>query len=101
MIKFKRYPHVADLMSYYANSFQDSLITGILSTGISTESDARALSLFIWKMVRQMRLDSDASVEVMGSTDNSELLADVHYEISSYMEECGFGYVWNKISDEA
>ena len=101
MIKCQRYPHVRDLLFYYAEAFEDSNILDILNAGISTEEQAASFSHFIWKMADQMREDSEAGKVVLGDIDNSDMLADVHYEVRLYMCEKGFEPIWEKISDEA
>lgn len=101
MIKFDRYAHVGDFLNFYASFFNDEDILKILKDGVLSEDNAKSLSLFIWKMTDQMREDCESGTEVLGGTDNSEMLPDVHYEISSYLSDLGFESIWEKISDEA
>jgi Rod binding domain-containing protein len=98
---FSRYPHVKDLIIHYANFFSEDKIFQQQELGVLTPQDAEKFSLFIWKMVEQMRKDSEENIIVLGSTDNSEMLQDVYYEISSFMSECGFESIWEKVSEEA
>lgn len=98
---FSRYPHVKDLIIHYATFFSDSEILQQVDLGVKSAQQAEYFSLFIWKMVDQMRSDSEADVIVLGSTDNSEMLQDIYYEISSFMSDCGFESVWGRVSEEA
>jgi Rod binding domain-containing protein len=98
---FSRYPHVKDLIIHYATFFSEDKILYQQESGVETPQDAEQFSLFIWKMVDQMRNDSEANIIVLGSTDNSEMLQDIYYEISSFMSECGFESVWERVSEEA
>jgi Rod binding domain-containing protein len=98
---FSRYPHVKDLIIHYATFFSEEKILHQQEFGVKTPQDAEQFSLFIWKMVDQMRNDSEANVIVLGSSDNSEMLQDIYYEISSFMSECGFESVWERVSEDA
>jgi hypothetical protein len=97
---FSRYPHVKDLINYYAAFFSESFVSQQLESGVSNPQEAEKFSLFIWKMVDQMRRDSEENTVVLGSTDNSEMLQDIYYEISEFMFECGFESVWERVSEE-
>lgn len=101
MTHFSRYPHVRDLIVHYANFFSQDEIFQQLEHGVKTSQEAEKLSVFIWRMVDQMREDSEANVVVLGSTDNSEMLQDVYYEISNFMSDCGFESIWERVSEEA
>lgn len=98
---FSRYPHIKDLIIHYAAFFSDSEILQQVELGVKNAQQAEHFSLFIWKMVDQMRSDSEADVIVLGSTDNSEMLQDIYYEISNFMSDCGFESVWERVSEEA
>lgn len=98
---FSRYPHVKDLIIHYASFFSEDKILQQQEFGVTTPQEAEQFSLFIWKMVDQMRNDSEANIIVLGSSDNSEMLQDIYYEISSFMSECGFESVWEKVSEDA
>lgn len=99
MMNFKRYPHVKDLLSYYAQDLGNQKVTKILDTGVSNEHDAEALSYFIWKMADKMSEDSNKGKSVLGRTSNSDMLPDVEYEITGYLVEKGFLNIWDRISD--
>lgn len=101
MKPFCRYPHVKDLILHYANFFAAEKILTQVDGGVSTHEEAKAFSLFIWQMVDQMHDDAEANNRVLGSLDNSDMLQDVYYEVSSFMAECGFESVWEKVCDEA
>ena len=98
---FSRYPHVKDLIIYYANYFSDTNVLEQQEFGVKTPKEAEAFSLFIWKMVDQMRQDTEAKIIILGSSDNSEMLQDVYYEVSDFMAECGFEAVWERVSEDA
>ncbi len=98
---FSRYPHVKDLIIHYATFFSEDKIFQQQEFGVATPQEAEQFSLFIWKMVDQMRNDSETNTIVLGSSDNSEMLQDIYYEISSFMSECGFESVWERVSEEA
>lgn len=98
---FSRYPHVKDLIVHYATFFSDNDVLAQQELGVKTPQEAEQFSLFIWKMVDQMCKDSEANIVVLGSSDNSEMLQDVYYEISSFMADCGFESVWERVSEEA
>lgn len=101
MIKFDRYPHVKDIIEYYALRFDDKNVTNILKNGVLSKNDASSFSKFIWKVVDQMALDSEQGVTVLGRVDNSDTLPDIHYEVTLYMESTGYDAVWDEISDKA
>jgi hypothetical protein len=96
-----RYPHVQELIVHYASYFSAEDILSQQEHGVNTPKEAEDFSLFIWKMVDQMRKDTEAGTIVLGSPDNSEMLQDVYYEISSFMAECGFEPIWERICEEA
>lgn len=101
MTYFVRYAHVKDLVAHYANFFSELEILKQLDSGVSSPEEAEAFSHFIWKMVDQMRIDTEAGVKVLGSSDNSEMLQDVYYEISSFMAECGYEPIWERVCEDA
>lgn len=98
---FSRYPHVKDLIIHYATFFSEYEVLQQQELGVKTPQEAEQFSLFIWKMVDQVHNDSESNVVVLGSADNSEMLQDVYYEISSFMADCGFESVWERVSEEA
>jgi hypothetical protein len=100
MIEFKRYPHVGELVGYYAVALGDVGAQRIVENGVSSGEDAEYFSRFIWHMVDRMREDMELGRKILGRTDNSDMLPDVHYEISLYMKERGFGDVWERVCDE-
>lgn len=100
MIEFSRYPHVKDLVNHYSKSLSRDDIQLIMRSGISTQSDAETFSRFIWEMVGEMNQDEQNDVEVLDSLDNSEMIPDIHYEVTKLMRASGFLSVWEKVSDE-
>lgn len=101
MILTTRYPHVRDLVLHYANKLSDKSVLSILDNGVNSKEDAERLSYFIWRMLDEMARDRDEGNIVLGGTDNTSMVPDVSYEMDILMEECGYGSVWERISDEA
>ncbi len=99
MIKFERYSHINDLFQYYIEEFGDEKISKIIKTGVTTEDDATKLSVFVWKMVEKINKDEENEKSVLGSTDNTEMLSDLSYEMTKYMKKVGFYSAWEKISN--
>jgi hypothetical protein len=100
MIIFNRYPHVRDLVLHYANSLKDDAILHILDEGVTTEDEARIFAKFIWRMADKMAMDCENNVQVLGRTDNSDLMPDVDYEVSLYLIKQGFEELWDQICDQ-
>ena len=100
MIKFERYPHINALCEHYIQQIGDTEVSTIFKLGVLNEFDAATLARFIWRMVEQMNMDEDNGIEVLGSTDNTELFTDLNYEICNYMRKVGFYRVWEQISEE-
>jgi secreted protein with Ig-like and vWFA domain len=100
MILTVRYPHVRDLVSYYANKLSDDLVLSILESGVNSENEAEHLSHFIWKMLDEMARDREEGNIVLGGIDNTSMAPDISYEMDALMEKSGFGPIWEKISDE-
>lgn len=99
MIQFKRYPHVKDLITHYANDMNKPSILLMLAQGVSSEQEATDFAQFIWQMVGQMGIDSENGVSVLGRTDNTDTIPDIDYEISLYLANLGHEEIWNKICD--
>lgn len=100
MIRFNRYPHVNDLVSHYCESLSRSDIQEIIKKGLSSAKDAQVLSRFIWEVVEQINQDEEKGIIVLGSSDNTEMLPDISYEITKLMKDHGFFNIWQKVSDE-
>lgn len=98
MIKFERYTHINDLIRHYINEVGNESISKIMETGVLTENDAVKFSEFLWRMVDKIHDDEEKRNIVLGSTDNTEMLPDLSYEISKYMKKSGFYSTWEKIS---
>ena len=101
MIKFNRYAHIEDLLLHYANLYKDDSIIKILESGVDSSDSAEKFSLFVWRVVDSIHDDHENEIEVMGSTNNLEMLPDLEYEISCYMRSVGFYDVWHKVSEKA
>ncbi len=71
-----------------------------MESGITSREDAELFAKFIWEMVGQMNEDEEKGVEVLGSTDNSEMIPDISYELTKLMKKEGYYNVWEKISNE-
>ncbi|WP_444920437.1 hypothetical protein ACJJID_16650 [Microbulbifer sp. CnH-101-G] len=100
MIKFTRYEHVNDLVSHYIEVLDRDDIAQILIQGINNTEDAELFSKFIWQLVGQMNEDEENEVVVLGSVDNSEMIPDIHYEITKLMRDSGFYGVWESVSEK-
>ncbi|WP_444916315.1 hypothetical protein [Microbulbifer sp. JMSA003] len=101
MIEFKRYAHIEDLLLYYAKSYKDDSILKILKEGVNSTSEAEEFSLFIWWVVDSIHDDQENEIEIMSSAGNLEMLPDLEYEISDYMQSVGFYDVWCRVSKQA
>ena len=100
MIIFDRYPHVRDLVIHYATASKSDRILAIMGMGVDTSEQAFLLSKFIWDMIDEMAKDSELDVMVLGRADNLDMIPDVDYEIGVYLNEQGFGAVWDNVCDE-
>ena len=100
MMKFNRYPHVKDILEYYALDLKDTIVGNILKNGIREEKEAEALSKFIWRMADKMSADANIKKKVLGRQDNREMLADIEYEVTSNIEDSGFMSIWDRVSDQ-
>ena len=99
MIYFDRYTHINDLIQFYLNESPDPEISRVLASGIINENDAEKFSHFIWEMVEKIHGDEEAGRQVLGRTDNTDMLPDLSYEITKYMRKLGFYNVWERVSD--
>ena len=100
MVKFERYPHVNDLINHYISALNRPDIKDIIDNGILNNSQAEIFSRFIWNMVEAINEDEENNIIVMGSTDNTEMLPDVSYEITKLMRDCGFYSIWETVSKD-
>ncbi|MES2826299.1 MAG: hypothetical protein V4732_22080 [Pseudomonadota bacterium] len=100
MIIFTRHPYVRDLIFHYANSLEDSRVLNILENGVTTEDEAIKFANFIWQMIDQMAIDCENNTQVLGRTDNSDMMPDLDYEVSLYLSNQGFDDIWDKSCDE-
>jgi len=101
MIEFRRYPHVGELISHYANSLGDTEVVVILESGVKTEKEAYKLSRFVVHVVDQMAKDTIEGVLVLGSVDNTNMIPDIDYEISLYLANKGMEGVWDAVCNES
>lgn len=86
---------------HYASYFQDTVIINIMDSHVDTEESAIALAKFIWRMADQMAIDSNNQNVVLGGVDNSDMLPDVVYELTLYLDRCGYSATWDAVSSEA
>ncbi len=100
MIQFNRYPHIADLLEHYIKQKNRIDIDGIYRNGIKNEQDALLFCTFIWDVVDNIHSDSESKHIVLGNTDNTEMLPDLAYEITTQMKQAGYFYVWEKTLDD-
>lgn len=100
MIKFERYSHVHDLVDYYAKKLNREDICELVSNGLKSEVDANNFSRFIWLMVEAINEDEENEVVVLGSTDNTEMLPDINYEVTKLMIDTGFYGIWEAVSND-
>lgn len=100
MSHFNRYPHVKDLINYYAETTEDKDVLSLLKHGVKSEEDAILFSQFIWKMVDQMGTDAQVGKSVLGKTDNTDTIPDIDYEVSLFLANFGYAEIWDRICDE-
>lgn len=100
MVKFNRYPHVEDIMIHYLSQFEREDIVLLLSQGLNSTTDAEVFANFVWDVVEAINDDEENNVSVLGSSDNTEMLPDISYEVTKLMKDNGFYQVWQKVSSE-
>lgn len=96
MIKFERYPRVNDLIVFYMEEGKRSDIAKIMVYGIGDDADAKVFCQFIWDMIDRIHKDAELGKSVLGSLDNTAMLPDLSYEVTSYMRKNGFISVWKE-----
>lgn len=101
MIRFNRYPHVRDFVLHYASELKNDGIQELLGASVKSREDAFLLSRFVWVMINEMAKDCESETVVLGRIDNSSLIPDIDYEIGVYLNERGYGVVWDKVCDES
>ena len=99
MILSERYPHIFELVSYYADSLDNETALAVLESGLDSEETAKAFSYFIWQMVDQIHADFKSGELVLGSKDNRTMLPDLSYEVSTFMEVSGHFDIGEDVSD--
>lgn len=100
MEHFNRYSHVKDLLSYYAASLNKLVILSMLEDGIKSKKDATLFAQFVWRMVDQIGADSERGTKVLGSTDNTDTMPDIDYEVSLFLANFGYAEIWDRTCDE-
>lgn len=96
MIKFERYPRVNELIVFYMEENKRSDIAKIMVYGISDEADAKVFCQFIWNTIDKIYKDAELGRPVLGRSDNTDILPDLSYEVTSYMRKNGFISVWKE-----
>lgn len=96
MIKFERYPHANELIVFYMGESKRSDIARIMVYGITEEADARTFCQFIWEMIDKIHQDAKQGKAVLGRLDNTDMLPDLSYEVTSYMRKSGFMSIWKE-----
>jgi hypothetical protein len=100
MTSFSRYPHVKDLINYYALTMEDNTVPPLLEHGFKSEEEAVIFSQFIWRMMDQIGTDAQNGKSVLGRTDNTDTMPDIDYEVSLFLANCGYAEIWDRICDE-
>ncbi|GAA6167878.1 hypothetical protein [Sessilibacter corallicola] len=100
MIEFKRYPHVKEIIEYYARKLDKSQVISFLESGIKSEKEAHQFSKFILLMIDSMAKDMQNNVSVLGSVDNTSMIPDIDYEVSLYLSNIGMEDIWDQVCDE-
>lgn len=101
MILTVRYPHVRELVLHYAKIFSDMTVLSIMDTGLRSEGEAEHFSVFVWRMLDEMAKDREENNMVLGGIDNTSMGPDIAYEVGVFMEESGYGLIWEKVSEES
>lgn len=100
MIEFARYPHIQDLLMHYAEQENRNDIISLMKNNVTNESEAETFSRFVWHVAELVNNDEENAVEVLGSADNTEMLPDLSYEVSTYMNAIGYYSIWQRVSDQ-
>jgi len=99
MIKFERYQHIHDLFQHYLDETGNKAVASFLQSGVKSSEEAEAFSEFVWDIVERINRDEEEGKVVLGSTDNTEMLPDLNYEVSKYLRSVGFYSVWERVSE--
>jgi len=100
MIKFDRYAHVNDLIKHYIVELGREDVNTLVEHDIKSAEEAATFCRFIWSMVEKINEDEENRISVLGSTDNTEMLPDISYEVTKLMKDAGHYSVWEQISNE-
>jgi len=100
MIVFSRYPHVGDFLQHYGRSLVQDQLLSVLDRGVQSTDDAVILSEFVWDMIDAMASDCEQGTVVMGRADNLDIIPDIDYEVSLYLDKSGFSEVWERVCDK-
>jgi hypothetical protein len=100
MFRFERYQHINDLFRHYLNETGKEAVASLLKSGVRSSEDAEAFSEFVWAIVERINLDEEEGRVVLASTDNTEMLSDLNYEVSKYLRSVGFYSVWERVSEK-
>lgn len=92
------YPHIDELLRYYALSLGYNDIVKILDRGIVTEQDAYAFCNFIPVLLDQRMADEESDKPVPVDI-GSAVISDLHYEAGSFVCDAGYEPVWDAMLD--
>jgi len=98
MIHFERYPHVGDLLKFYAKRKNREEVLNILSSEIHNETEAETISSFAWEVAGFINEDNENGIVVLDSDDNTEIIPDLSYEITKLMKNTGYYHIWQMVS---
>ena len=99
MILFDRYPHIGDLFAFYSKREDREDILKILNEGIKDELQAKKFCIFSWDISGYINEDHEEEKVVLGSTDNTDMIPDLSYELTKLMKSLGYYHVWKSVSD--
>jgi hypothetical protein len=90
-----------DYITHYANKLGDSQLIEILNSGdVKSEQEAEYLSHFFWKMVDKSIEDEERDVPSLFDESNEFWNEKIMYSLSGYLENIGYEYVWQRVSDQ-
>jgi hypothetical protein len=100
MIKFERYTHVNDFIDHYIPIVGNGNVRAIVNSGVSNEADAKIFTSFIIAMVDAIHRDAENQIPVFGYADNTDILSDISYEVTSYMRKTPYFSIWDDLFNQ-
>lgn len=101
MTELNRYPYIRNLVRDYTTQPDKDDIINLLENGISSEDEAFTFSRFVITMVNHMSRDVDTGIPLMCNPDITNTIPNIDYEVSTYLSNRGFEYVWDIVCDES